>query len=81
MTAAVRVSERRWDLHVQPRVIVKLPETNVDAALKRLSGLITDQKILERDIVGIDLRMPDRYVIEPGTSAPANARPAGDVRL
>lgn len=78
MTAAVRVGERRWDLHLEPKVIVRLPEKGVADALKRLSDLVTGQKILERDIVAIDLRLPDRMVIEPG---PGANRPAGDVHL
>jgi cell division protein FtsQ len=81
MTAAVRVGERRWDLHLRPKVVAKLPENNIDFALKRLSSLITDQKILEHDIIGIDLRIPDRFVIESGTASPTNAHPAGDMRL
>lgn len=81
MTAAVRVGERRWDIHLQPKVVVKLPEINLARALSRLSDLITDQKILERDIVAIDLRNPDpgKFVIEPGSSSSGSA--IGDTRL
>lgn len=69
VTAAVRVGERRWDLHLSPNAVARLPEHEVADALKRLSILISEQKILERDIVAIDLRMPDRLVLEPGSSA------------
>ncbi|MBV8060368.1 MAG: FtsQ-type POTRA domain-containing protein [Alphaproteobacteria bacterium] len=72
MTAAVRVGDRRWDLHLQPRVVAKLPEANQAAALKRLDEMVVAQKILERDVVTIDLRLPDRLIIEPGASAPTN---------
>jgi cell division protein FtsQ len=65
MTAAVRVGERRWDVHLEPDVIARLPEKDIDDALKRLSDLITDKKILERNVAAIDLRLPDRLVIEP----------------
>lgn len=80
MTAAVRVGERRWDLHLEPNIIARLPEKDVDGALKRLSDLITDKKILERNVAAIDLRLPDRLVIEPanGTNAPSKA---GDEKL
>jgi cell division protein FtsQ len=65
MQAAVRVSERRWDLYLQPKVIVRLPEKNLATALERLAGLIQDQRVLERNIAAIDLRMlPDRIIIE-----------------
>jgi len=73
MMAAVRVSERRWDIHLQPKVIARLPEKDVQHALSRLSDLITDQKILERDIIAIDLREPSKLFLEPGSSSPANA--------
>ena len=79
VVAAVRVGDRRWDIHLQPKIVVRLPESEVPAALKRLSILITEQKILERDIVSIDLRQPDRLVIEPSTS-PSSQHPT-DNRL
>jgi cell division protein FtsQ len=72
MTAAVRVGERRWDLRLQPNVVARLPETDVTTALGRLSLLIADQKILERDIVAIDLRLPDRLIIEPARASSQN---------
>lgn len=75
VTAAVRVSERRWDLHLPSNVVARLPETDVGDALKRLSILISEQKILDRDIVAIDLRIPDRLVIESGTSTPLQRPP------
>ena len=61
MTAAVRVSERRWDMHLQPKIVAQLPENGLDRALKRLSDLITEQKILERDVAAIDLRCPTAW--------------------
>ena len=79
--AAVRVSERRWDLHLQPKVVAKLPETGVNEALKRLSILITEQKVLDRDILAIDLRMPDRLIIESATAPPLPHTPPADRRL
>ena len=80
LTAAVRVGGRRWDLHLDPKVVAKMPEQGLDAALQNLSQLIVGQKILERDIISIDLRMPDRYVIEPANGATVT-HPAGDMRL
>lgn len=66
LKAAVRVGARRWDLLLQPKTLVKLPEKNLDAALERLARLIQDQRLLERNLATIDLRMlPDRIVIEP----------------
>jgi cell division protein FtsQ len=64
MAAAVRVSERRWDLHLQPNIVARLPESGMNGALKLLSDLITEKKILERNVTAIDLRLPDRMVVE-----------------
>ena len=75
--AAVWVSERRWDLHIQPKVVVRLPAKGLAAALKQLAVLITQQNILDRDIVAIDLRMPERMAIEPSTSTHST----GNIRL
>ena len=64
MEAAVRVSDRRWNLHLQPKLLVKLPEHNIGGALQRLSQLIREQRILERNIAAVDLRLPDRMFLE-----------------
>lgn len=69
MGSAVRVSERRWDLHFAPKITVRLPEDDVDNALHRLSILMAQEKILDRAIVAIDLRIEDRLVVEPAVGA------------
>lgn len=81
VTAAVRVGERRWDLHLPSNIVAKLPEDGLADALKRLSILITEQKILERDIVSIDLRIPDRLIIESGSSTPPQRPSNGEGRI
>ena len=63
--AATRVGNRRWDLYLQPNLVVRLPEKNNDVALTRLASLIRDEKLLERHLVAVDLRLPDRMILEP----------------
>lgn len=63
MRAAVLVAERRWDLHLDNGVTVKLPETNVRAALAELQRLDREKQLLSRDVVVIDLRLPDRITV------------------
>ena len=63
--AATRVGARRWDLYVQPKLLVRLPEENTDAALAKLVGLIQNDKLLERNLVAVDLRLADRMILEP----------------
>jgi cell division protein FtsQ len=62
--AAVRVSDRRWNLFMQQGIVIKLPEENTSVALERLNRLVTEQNILERNIQGLDLRLPDRMAVE-----------------
>jgi cell division protein FtsQ len=50
---------------------VHLPEEDLHGALARLEKLMKDQKILDRAIVAIDLRVADRLVIEPAPEAAA----------
>jgi len=69
MGSAVRVSERRWDLRFPPKIVARLPEDDVDNALHRLSVLMAQEKILDRAIIAIDLRIPDRLVLEPAVGA------------
>jgi cell division protein FtsQ len=68
LKASVRVSERRWNLHLLPQIVVKLPERNIDIALQRLDQLIREQKILERNLSAVDLRLPDRFFLESGSA-------------
>lgn len=66
LKAAVRVGKRRWNLYIQPHLLIRLPEKDLSSALAKLTGLIQDQKITDRDIIAVDLRLPDRMTIEPG---------------
>lgn len=63
--AAVRVGDRRWDLHLKNGIQVRLPEGGIEDAFQRLTVLEGEQKIFERDIESVDLRLPDRLVIKP----------------
>jgi len=59
--AMERVSGRRWNLILDDRVVVKLPETGWQKQLDVLEHLIVDKGVLERDIKEIDLRSRDNY--------------------
>jgi cell division protein FtsQ len=78
--AAVRVAERRWNLRLASGADVLLPEGAEGAAIERLAALHRDAGLLDRGLVAIDMRMPDRLVLRPlpapEAPAPAGARPA-----
>jgi cell division protein FtsQ len=58
--AGVLVAERRWDLVMTSGVLIKLPEADAAAALARLAQIDHDAHILDKDVVSLDLRMPNR---------------------
>jgi cell division protein FtsQ len=61
--AAVLVAERRWNLRLKSGLDVRLPETGVEFALATLIRLDREKKLLSRDLVVIDLRLPDRVTV------------------
>ena len=60
LRASILVAERRWNLRLRNGIDVRLPETNVAQALDRLVALEREKKLLSRDILAVDLRLPDR---------------------
>ncbi|WP_227440251.1 cell division protein FtsQ/DivIB [Methylobacterium sp. W2] len=60
--AGTYVSGRRWTLKLDG-VDIRLPETGAAEALARLVKLERDSRILEKDIIAVDLRLPDRVVV------------------
>jgi cell division protein FtsQ len=63
VTAATLVGSRRWTLRLDRGIEARLPEDGEAEALARLSALIKEQKLLDRAILAVDLRMPDRVVL------------------
>lgn len=75
VTAAVRVGERRWNLHLGNGADVLLPEVGEAAALDKLMELQTAQSLLDRPVQVVDMRLPDRLVVRP-IAEPRPAIPA-----
>jgi cell division protein FtsQ len=71
--AGTLVSGRRWTLKMENGMDVRLPEHGAAESLARLVKLEREQKILEKDVLAIDLRMPDRIVVRLSEEA-AGAR-------
>jgi cell division protein FtsQ len=82
------VSERRWTVQISGPagdIDICLPENDPAAAWHELARLQTEQKLLDRKIVMVDMRLADRLVLRipggmeqpaktPGTSTPPAAR-------
>ena len=62
--ASVLIADRRWNLKLKNGIEVKLPESEIERALDTLVDLDRDKKLLSRDIVAIDLRLPDRVTVK-----------------
>jgi cell division protein FtsQ len=71
--ASVLVGERRWNLRLKNGIDVRLPESGVAAALERLVALDREKNLITRDILAIDLRLPDRVTVRLSDAA-AQAR-------
>jgi cell division protein FtsQ len=69
--AGVFVSGRRWTLSTTNGVEVMLPEINPEAALVALAALERDARVLEKDVISLDLRQPDRLVARLSEEAAA----------
>lgn len=75
--ALVRVAERRWNLKLRNGADVLLPEGQEAAALARLAELQAAQRLLDRPLAAIDLRLPDKLVLRlpPGQAGPQDQAP------
>jgi cell division protein FtsQ len=71
LKASVLVAERRWDLYLKDNLVVSLPEIAPEHALSLLTELDRSKKLLSRDIVAIDLRLPDRVAVRQSDAAAA----------
>lgn len=79
--AFVRVSDRRWNLRLENGVDVKLPEVGIAQALADLTAYDTKYRILSRDILAVDLRLPDRVSVELTEGAATGKGLATDATL
>jgi cell division protein FtsQ len=71
--AAIFVGERRWNLRLNDGLDIRLPENDVGNALAALSKLDKEEKLFSRDIVAVDMRLPDRLTVQLSDDA-AKAR-------
>jgi len=74
MRAAVLVAERRWNLITVDGVEILLPEADPAAALARVADLEASKKLLDRDLVVVDMRVPDRLFVRLSDAAAAARR-------
>ncbi len=56
----VRVGGRRWDLVLDRDQVIRLPEDDPHAALRRVMEIHARSDLLARDVTVVDMRNPDR---------------------
>jgi cell division protein FtsQ len=82
MVAAVRVGGRRWNVVLEGDIEVRLPEIGAAEAWADLARMVRDEALLERDVVTIDLRLPDRAILrghnDPDPALPSAAAAGGE---
>jgi cell division protein FtsQ len=72
---AVRVADRRWTLRLKGGIEVLLPERDAEKALELVSSAQAEERLLDRAIARIDMRVPGQMTLglQPGA---APLRPA-----
>ncbi len=60
--AGVLVGGRRWNIKLASGLEVKLPEQGAEAAFAHFAKLAREMRMLEKDLISVDLRIADRMV-------------------
>ena len=69
--AGVLVDQRRWNLRLKSGIDVKLPESDPEAAIAELLTLQRQSRILEKDALALDFRVPGRVFVRLSEEAAA----------
>ena len=69
--AGVLVGQRRWNLRLKSGLYVKLPEENPRAAIVELLSLQRQSRILEKDALALDFRIPGKVFVRLSEDAAA----------
>ncbi|WPZ32155.1 FtsQ-type POTRA domain-containing protein [Thalassobaculum sp. OXR-137] len=71
------VSGRRWTVRLNNGMDVELPEVDPAGAWTHLASLAREHGVLERDVVTIDLRIPDQLIMRVTPAARERAASPG----
>ncbi len=71
ISAGMRVGDRRWTLKMTSGVLVLLPEVGAEEALRRMAAIEATSKVLEKDVISIDLRIKGRITARLSEDAAA----------
>ena len=54
------IERRRWNITLKNNLLIKLPDSKIDIALENLKNLFVNEKVLQSNIIEIDLRIEGR---------------------
>ena len=63
VTAVTMVGDRRWNVRIDNTIDVLLPDDDMTSAWAKLAQLERTNRILQRDVETVDMRLPDRLVV------------------
>jgi cell division protein FtsQ len=69
--AGTLVAGRRWNIKLTSGLEIKLPELGPEVAFARFAKLAREMRILDKDLISVDLRIPDRMVARLSADAAA----------
>ncbi|MDB5650072.1 MAG: Polypeptide-transport-associated domain protein FtsQ-type [Hyphomicrobiales bacterium] len=69
--AGTLVAGRRWNIKLNSGLEIKLPEIAPEIAFARFARLAREMRILDKDLISVDLRIPDRMVARLSADAAA----------
>ncbi len=72
------VGGRRWTVRLDSGIDVQLPESDPARAWTHLAQLAREHGVLERDVVTIDLRIPDQLILRVDPDARQRASERGE---
>ena len=58
------IEKRRWNLKLNNKLLIKLPDENIQQSLKNLKQLFDEQEVMESNIIEIDLRIQGRAALK-----------------
>lgn len=82
VTGAERVDSRRWNVFIDGRIEVRLPEREPERAWQRLARLHNQESLLTRAVEAVDLRLSDRVIVRLADEVlnPAGTGPTAALR-
>ena len=77
VNALTFVTGRRWDVSLDNKINIKLPEHGVGKAWASLATIEKGHKVLGKDVIAIDMRIPKKFIIKLTPAKAADIRKPG----